>query len=466
MPVIYDSKKIIPCQAVSCVKEFIRSEAGTVIGKVYKLQARGKFVAWMGSPDSTGAFWTQSGYPADEILTSNQLLGAHLRKQSALRKLFSNHGRVFEVQAIDGSCSLRCNPRIISIETPDANMTTLSDFIINMEADTVQVNGNEDPDNVENSFVTHASEDWTMEIVDEKLLTYRLTHTVNATGKTSYASDGTLPKQAWERAKDYCLNTLQLGLDSSKMGVGVINGAGSLAAYNYLRSQVINELTGSFSVTETWFCYAGGSAYEEFGATTRTSLEGRSTVSLTGTITGLATYDNNTAAPLTTRYDNASTKWTSVKSGLLARAQSLSGITLNPTVLSAEVGSNQVAGTIQYTYEYDNRPAPLFAGAKSTHINQDDDNAADVFANIPVIGQPLGPVLQDIGSKTAKKRTITITAQMSAATYGQSLPQPPNTNSVVQSYAPNGSPVFVDQDRVGWDAWSGQYTRTTSWTYN
>ena len=42
------------------------------------------------------------------------------------------------------------------------------------------------------------------------------------------------------------------------------------------------------------------------------------------------------------------------------------GLTLNPAVLSTDVGSNQVGGVINYGYEYDNRPSTTISTTMPT----------------------------------------------------------------------------------------------------
>lgn len=470
MPVIYDSKKIIPAPFVSITKSYEESEDGRIIGKTYHLEVKGKFVAWMGSPNAAGTFWDQSGYPPDDTLTETTLLKSILRKQDAIRKLFANQGRVFEIQPLDGSAAMKCNPRVLRVEVPEGNWASNPvDYTVVLEASSLTINGEEDDADIENYKVSKASDEWNIEILDEKLNTYRLTHTASAVGKRFFEPDGSEPTVPWEHAKEYVLSKIGLGLKSSRMVAPDVLDASSLQAFNYFRGQSLNELTGAFNVTETWVCYdpqGGAPAYDEFQVSTRTSVEGRTSVTVSGLITGLAKFNNTTRAVISSRWTNANTKWNSIKSSLATRAQNTSGVTLNPIVLSTEVGSNEVGGTISYNYEYDNRPTASISGAISEHIVQDDDNAADVFAKLPVMQQPIGPVMQDIGSKTEKRRTISITAQMPAKTISSS-PTRPDTAAVLLDYIPTGtnSPVFVGRDQERWDPYTGQYTRTTTWEY-
>ncbi len=470
MPVIYNSKKLIPAPFVSISKSYDVADDGTILGKTYNIEVKGKFVAWMGSPNAAGVLWDQSGYPPDDTFNADGLLKSILRKQDAVRKLFADQGKVFEIQPLDGSASMKCNPRVLRVEVPDGHWATNpTDYTVFLEASSLEINGAEDEADIEDYKITKASDEWGIEILDEKLNTYRLTHTASAIGKRFFESDGSESASPWENAREYVLSKIGLGLKASRMVAADVLDANTLQAFNYLRSQTLNELTGAFAVTETWLCYdpqGGAAAYDEFQVSTRTSLEGRTSVGVSGNITGLAQYNNTTRVLTISRWTNASAKWTSIGSSLLTRAQTISGVTLNPTALQTQVGSNQVAGTVSYDYEYDDRPTATISGARSEHIFQDDDNAADVFAKIPVMQQPIGPVMQDIGSKTEKHRTISITAQMPAKTMSYT-PTRPSTSSILASYIPTGthSAVFVSRDQEHWDPYTGQYSRNTTWEY-
>src|SRR5690606_22804115 len=97
-------------------KEFRKSADGTNIGSVFLITVTGRVVAYKGSPQSDGTFWTNTGYPADESIDADARLGALLRKKEAIRQLFADEGKSFEVQSADGTSPMKCNPRVISLE--------------------------------------------------------------------------------------------------------------------------------------------------------------------------------------------------------------------------------------------------------------------------------------------------------------------------------------------------------------
>jgi hypothetical protein len=168
---------------------------------------------------------------------------------------------------------------------------------------------------------------------------------------------------------------------------------------------------------------------------------------------------------VTTRWSNAQAKYAIVSGNTFSLASSIAGLTLNATGLSNQVGRNPVAGTIQYHFEYDNRPTPSIGGAISEIVTVSNNNAAQVFAQIPVPGEPFGPVLQDMQTITAKRRSISVEIQMPASTQ-TTTSSAPNTDSLVSSLAPV-SPlgVFLDSDNESYTPNTGRYVRSTTFTW-
>ena len=470
MPVYYDSKKLIPAPFVSIRKEYNTTDDGKPIGTTFLLTVKGKITADKGSPNSSGVFWTTSGYPSDETIDADSRLKSIIRKQEAIRGLFATDGRSFEVQSNDGSAPLKCNPRIKGLEFTDGQWFNVCDYTITLEADIVYINGaanGEDAGDPKDYKVSKATEEWNMEASDDKAITYRLTHSVSATGKRFFNGAGSLVQEPWENAKDYVLNKIGLGIETNRMTAPDVLDATNLNAYNYLRSQHVNELGGTFQVNETWLCFdpqGGPHAVEEFTINSRVGEDGRTRAVIEGNIIGLEVKDNTDYTVTSTKWTNAQAKWAVVQSNLLSRCETITGLTFHITPLTKQTGYNQNHGTITYNYEYDDRADFITAGALSEVINITNHNQADIFAAIPVLGRALGPVLQDIATKTAKKRTISIEIQMPAKRQDYS-PSQPNTNSIITTYMPSGTQIFKDQDEEPWSPTTGRYSRTVSFTY-
>lgn len=404
-------------------------------------------------------------------------LSTMLRKQEALRTLFADEGKTLEIQGYDASSPIKCNPRIRGpIEFLGGQQgrnvwTNTMGYRITFDADIIYMNGTslgEDESDLTNYHIDRYDETWQLEPGDDLARTYRLSHQLSAKGKRFYDETGTLTQQAWENARDYVVNKLQLGIDNTKMvATGVLNNS-NFGAYNYIRSQTINESAGSFSVGESWLCFEAGTGYpaiEEFNVNTRIEEGSLHNVTVEGTIRGLEVKDNTNYALQSTRWFNASGKFTEVEPVLLARAQNFGGVQLNPSVLNKVVGRNEIQGTITYAYEYDNRPSASIDGAISEIISITYDNQADLFAVIPVIGRAAGPVLQDLLSKTEKSLTISIEAVLPASTITTAATKP-DTNTVVSGYAPSFTSFRkIGRDTENWSPNTGRIVRQTTYIY-
>jgi hypothetical protein len=316
--------------------------------------------------------------------------------------------------------------------------------------------------------VSRASDEWNIETLDETKGTYRLTHSVSAVGKRFYDETGTLEKEPWEQAKDWVLEVATLGLRPARMEAAGVLDATSLQAFQYLRTNSLSETAGTFGVTESWICYDPNGeppAVHEATVTVREAVNGRVTVSVDGNIQGLEQRDNTTRELVTARWTNALAKWTTyVKPNVHTVAELASGVTLNASALSKQEGHNELAGTLSYGQEFDNRPSPTIVGALSQSMSVRRDNAADVFAQVPVPGRAIGPVLQSIGTLTAKRKTVTLRVQMPAKTQSFS-PTEPDTDALMVAQYPALTNVFVESDSPDWDEDTGQYNRSVTFAW-
>ncbi len=68
--VLYDGKSLIPGPYVGFTRKIERSADGRARQRGWTITVKGKAVAFKGSPDNDGNFWTGSGYPADPDASS------------------------------------------------------------------------------------------------------------------------------------------------------------------------------------------------------------------------------------------------------------------------------------------------------------------------------------------------------------------------------------------------------------
>ena len=165
--VLYDGKRLIPAPLVTINKSFQKSGNGENIGSTFSLTLTGTVVAYMGSPDSSGTFYTGSDYPADEVIAADNRLGAIQRKQEAIRHLFRQEGLQFEIQSSVTDEPVRCNPRITSIDFAEGIWYDRCDYTITLECDQL-VGGDFAEEDSFNQYLSDASEEWSIDTNDER----------------------------------------------------------------------------------------------------------------------------------------------------------------------------------------------------------------------------------------------------------------------------------------------------------
>jgi hypothetical protein len=412
---MYDSKRLIPAPFVTFNKVYNKTGDGQLVGSTFSISLKGTIVSYKGSPTTTGTFWTSGGYPNDEVLTDEEGLKAIIRKQEAIRDLFSTEGLTLEVQSADGSQPMKCNPRLVSIDFTDGLWYNRCEYTIQLEADIVYVNGTELGEDNFTQNLAEASETWSIETNEdqaesvEQNRTYRLSHSVSATGRRFYDDTGLMQKDAWKWARDWVVP--KLGFDAT---IALSSGVNSLPSYyggfNHVRNEEVGESTGSFSVSETWIL-ASGNVLEDFTVETSTNAtEGITTVSIQGNITGLEVRDSNMQVT-TSKYTAANTKLAAITGGLAySRATSYSGQSLNILPAQSTISKNPTAGNITYNYTYDTRPGNIVTDTKSESFTVTRSWDVDIVASIPVLGRTAGPVLQPIN--THQESTVNLDIQL------------------------------------------------------
>lgn len=492
MPTYYNSKKIIPSPQVSFAREFQTQDDGTPLGSGFVITVVGKLVAIKGSPNSEGIFWDVGGYPPDEEIPENERLKSILKKQKHLSELFSQEGKSFEVQPWDGTAPTKCNPRVRSISFQEGNWIDVCDYTITLECDVLFLDGiplgASDVAWQGQSYISKFGENWTIDQADINQGTYTLTHTLSATGKRIYNEDGTLLMPAWEQAKNYILTGLAqnsptfLGPKVTRTGLNVVH-ANAMGFYDYRRSQQIDETGGVYSVTESWVCLDLGRTQAEIDAGTpeekiqqkypstydvnmvKRLSDGKTTMSVEGTITGLSLW---TTAPLKqtyTKFANAQQRWTSVKENLVAEIARVTEFSANTDPTSTQIGYNERSGVITFNYEYDPAQAGGITGAISEVITIIDRNPNDIYASIAVPYRNRGPILQDVHARGAKVRTINFDLVMKDGNRPSKTELDQRLTGIYFPSKDSTRKLFLDSDEESWSPSTRRYTRSTTVTY-
>ncbi len=324
-------------------------------------------MAWKGSPDSQGVFYTGSDYPADEqILAANRLHAVEV-KQAALQSLFATDGQWLEFVSPDGSTPMKCQMKGARIEFTPGIWFETSPYTVTVQTDVIYVNGAIYQGLSFPELIQSASENWNLQEGDV-VKTFRVAHEVSAVGKKTFDNVGTVTKNPWEIAKDFVQERLTIGwlgtstfsntngpyiFNHSSLASGSINLL-SLSPYNFSRSEQVDEQAGSYSVSEAWTLAAAAGTDIYNVNVTRISPNPYESVhvGIQGTIKGFYTnlfdYD--------TRNSNAQSIWNSLQgTALFNRVSSyVPGVTLNTAPLVGALDYNTNEGIITYNFEYSN----------------------------------------------------------------------------------------------------------------
>lgn len=383
MGVRYGPNSIEPGPIVRFDKQIQLGGDGTKLGAIYNITITGTLVAFRGSPQGGSLsggdwggpfnrFWQSSGYATDESVPSETRLKSIENKQEALRALFAIDGLWLEWQARDGSAPLKCQPRVKGINFQEGTWFDRCDYTIELESDYLYLNGNPEVDTpYHDELISSANESWQIEDGDVAK-TFKLTHTASAVGKRKFDTLGNQDGMAWEHAKEFIRNRLELGFDtissfspiagqaiagSSFLNTGSALDLSTFNPYNFVRSETVDELGGSYSVNESWTLAVPSSGTDVYTVGVRKfSTEPNTTTSVTiqGTIKGFYTTLNDYDA----RFANAEYVWDQLKgNNLFTRANSYvpDGVILNSQAMVGSVDYNQNEGIVTYNYEFSDR---------------------------------------------------------------------------------------------------------------
>ena len=475
---------------------------------------------------------TQSRPPRQQV--QNKAASALLSKQRALRALFARDGQRIEITDIfdNGRATLYCNPRVQSISFTEGNYINKCEYTIVLEADVLLRGVGDDSyidaegtlagsgavtttmeladflDDPGTAFLDSFDENWGLEADDqqgqsvEAPRSYRISHSINATGKTFYDADGSLSKPAWQQAKDFVLRKLanQPSGDypnvAGIIGSGTVNLIDSYRGFNHVRTEQINETAGSYSVTENWIL-SSGLSNENYSMTTSTSnSDPFVSVNIDGTITGMSELSPSGLGVFSTMstsgaYQNALSKYNRVSnsgtfgisSDIYKRANNLVAVQLNSQPVSISLGTNQYTGQLTYSLSFNNRPTNIISGVIAESIQVNDTYPGDVFAIIPVLGRKTGPVLQYIGGRTEYRRDVSLNLTMdyTKIPYGSgrntlllkkpSVVEPTATQiaDLLKELSPQGEhgvrKYFVAPPTENWSPKEGTYSFNITFTY-
>lgn len=483
----FNEKRLIPAPLVNISSSYNKSPDGTILSKNYEISLEGKFIDSMGSPNSSGVFFTSlSGYPVDENIDDQSKLGSIIRKQNAIQSLFSkeNNGKKLEIYSGDGTNPLTCYPEIQSINFPADRWYNICDYSIGLTANQIFP-----LDEANTDLINDASESWSIEPTEERedasgsgiyQLTYRVTHSLSANGKRLFDTSGFLlsGREPWQNARSWVLG--KKGLDPSIIYSGIHNIPGYYQGYDYVKTENIDELGGEYSITENWLL-SSGRALENYELSLSKGInQGIKTVSIQGNIRGLDVGDPSVTISGMDRMSNALDKFSYLSGRNLPYIRSqnflseISNGILHSVPVQESIGKNPAAGTLNYSFEYDNRPSGLISGVLSEVVNVSYIKPGQSFASVFVLGRTAGPVLQSLETSEARQKNLTIefvkTPAMDYSNIGNNFKFPFNLISNLVSgldpmVADNAYQSFSGQPNESYDPYTGRGSYSINWTY-
>ena len=556
MPVIITKDSVeynlVPAPLVSFSKQVYNNLGRPGFGSDFSASLQGTLIPTHGNPYSSGlstASWTKTReVEDDEIQTLNgtQYLDVTIKKQEQIRNLFSNT-----------SVSGVAKPIKVTIRgwEDDENAGSGLSFYgfvddISFDADSRWVNPTTYTVNLRNaSFLNSAntglfpeyynenSSGWMIssltenfDIQEDGRLTinfnnvvndratvkaldkvYTITRSITAIGSPVYDANGEYLDgiSPWQQASGFIYEYLMPELTGTFPSGRLLPGSGYNEA-NAIFQESIDKEAGSYSLNKTSTFYSGQYPVIESITINQDIGENESnSISVQGTIQGLNTFNGFLSSG--NAFLNAEAYWTGVvDTGIPKPYHYARGILpankswLHPRPLTKSVGRDFNAGTISYTYNFDDRPPNIVSGSISESIQISDTYPGEIFSVTPVIGRSQ-PILQYLNSRSEYKRNLSINVIMGQPTgyawnpvlggnvnksglvtsnqtgilsqlFLSQKPSISNTaelNYIYQAANPVNDPYitivdgkcFHSSPSESWDARTRNYTYSIEWTY-
>lgn len=451
--IIYRGSGIYPAPLVTIDKTY-NNVGGRNISATYNISLKGTLLPNLGSPNSAGTFADGSNSYADlaaeSWVTDTEKHASLLEKQAALQKLFAGDTTVgpTDPELIwyptgDSTNFYSCYPRLDSINFSDGVWVQKSDYEIRLTTDILKYQGvvlleHLDEDLFNSYYLINASDEWSFEQTEvDNNAAVNGTHSLSATSKY-VAGDTSL--EPWVRARNWCYAQFN-NSNSYITGTGSFTGINNnfvvppfgadLQGYSRIRTESANRLEGSYNITERWTFHTANYIHKytirhnPIGTLESvTDIANGDSFTISGEIQGLAS-----DASLGSRFTNAKTYFDSltftILKGLINSDYDLGGISQLQDPISFFHTTNKDSGLIQYegTFLYFANETGIDANIVDYNISitsengyYGDDNLAAAFAYrkfttlaiIPIPGRANGPIIQDIGTRPERKRTINI----------------------------------------------------------
>lgn len=530
-----DSKTLRPAPFVSISVSPLRNK-NAYFGNRYNITLNGTIVA-----NDTSIRLESPMAPVDGENPSEAALRDIMKTQKELIAFFdikpnSEATSVARLEITPGGNqeAISFNVRFESINFEEGVYVATCKYTINLVSEKESTDG---PDTQPDDLLEDFNESWSFEVDnnyayadtggDNRLSSrsFVATRTITATGRNSptrtlkqSANDALqddaldsppYDKPAWMQAMAFIENyagpettdnaskiTDLLLYDRSKLGTFLDS---TYSPYNHSRTSSIDKGAGTVTVTDSWLlAKSSDKALENYTSSVATSRDNPYVkVSIQGSIKGLApqefadsqfadktTDGNSPFSKAREHYNLISNNGNfGVGCAIFKRADNIVAQSLNSQPLSVSLGTNEITGEITYSLEFDNRPSNYFTNVLFENISVNDTYPGDVFATIPVLGRPTGPILQFTFGRTEYRRDISIEIVLDYTDLGYGtdrdsfLLRKPSINEPIASQlksligilSPANEPgirkYFLSPPTESWNPKEGRYTLGLGWTY-
>jgi|LULM01.1.fsa_nt_gb hypothetical protein len=429
----------------------------------------------------------------------------------ALRDAFKKDFELLLLQCDDTDSIISGYPKVVSIDINNAsdNYVRRADYTINLEMASLSGTSG-DCVGLENGIgdlsaarLVSLSDETSIEFLDERVANaspdpvwgetfptvFRITRNVSAQGDSLPASPDVAGEEnyihPWQRARDYVSGVLTDESEFTDYFSGTMCMDGQ-DIRNSFRTISVNKADGSCNGSQTFVVLptSNSGTIEDFEATVEQSLSDSpyTTVTINGTIRGFDDISNSgcptSAKDGEDKFKVAKTKWDHTHNGLYSRAVNavtnshLAHKSIRPhpyllhlVPLGASVGYNPIAGTVSYSYAYNDRLDFVDTNAISETITINYNHRPDLYASITILGRgDKGPLLQNLNTTGPETESVSVDVlyKPEAITAG-SRARPTSWGNQYNTLFTTPPGGFLTSSTETWNPQNGHYTKSMSW---
>ena len=468
--VSYDGKFIVPAPLLSISESYVRSADGTPLSGSFELTLKGTLLPDIGSPRSTGTFSITSAAAnirETGIVTDDQRFGSIIRKQQALRNLFTvspgepttarldatvKTETFLDIITDDGTTTiLKCRPMMASISFSEDINVIKNEYTITLTTNELSLGGTGGAITTNTNFsdfkgynLKSASDAVSFVYDNDYEGSYSVTRSISAQSAkvffTEKAGSGVAGdvtgKSAMALAQDWVEKRFSATGISTLSAYSLMAPKAGYEFANHTTSEQGDDFAGSYSIQQNWkyikSSFSGvmddynismlGRAAGAYGMSSSNGFD--KSFKISGSIKGIATG----AAAFTKAKAYFENVISASNFGILKTRISDSGGTFNPFInttgasvygpYSMTISENRRAGSINYDADFKEKPYTLTAPFIDLDVTVTENRKENVIAEIPIPGRAIGPIIQDIKTTNTVKRTLSANFVVSTGVYG------------------------------------------------